>query len=64
MVALHQIHLAEDSAAVKLGCHILHVGQWVLVRRGGQIEAAVVATWPPAAILLLDHVKWGGPGAV
>ena len=64
VVALYQIHLAEHSAAMELGCRVLHVGQWVLVWRGGQVEAAVVTAWPPAAVLLFDHVERGGPGAV
>ena len=35
-----------------------------LVETNGDVEAAIVPTWPPGTVLLLHHVQWGRPVAV
>ena len=48
---------------MEAGCEILEIGERLAIR-GGQIEAAIIATGAPRAIRLGHKMKRRGPGAV
>jgi hypothetical protein len=64
VIAFSEIHLAENGAAGHPCGQIHHVGQGVCIMDGDEVQPALIATGPPAAVCLLDHVERGGPGAV
>jgi hypothetical protein len=58
VVPLDEVDLAEDSATLQAVGQVLHVWEWVRVRGGDGVEATLVTTGPPGAIL------FGDPGGV
>ncbi len=57
VVALAQIHLAENVTTKHL-CHkIHHVRQWVGIWDGDKVKKALVTAGPPTPVWLLDHVE-------
>ncbi len=57
VVALPQIQLAEDAAAMQPGREILDVGKGVGVWRSGEVQPAVIAAGPPCPVRLHHYVK-------
>jgi hypothetical protein len=64
MVPLLHIYLREVGASGSPRRKVQHAGDGVGVRDCDAVEALVVTAGVPAAILLLDYVQGGGPGAV
>ena len=57
VVPLVEIQLAENLLANQLGQEVLHVGRWVHVPLGDQVQPPVVTTGPPGASGLLHYVQ-------
>ena len=57
MVALNQIQLAEKLSPCQMTVEVLHVGQWVPVQGGDDVEAVIVPAGPPTTVFLGHHMQ-------
>ncbi len=64
MITFNNVDFAEDGAAVQVVDQVLDVWEGVPVRGCDCVEAMVVATWLPEAILFGHHVYRGCLGGV
>ena len=64
MISFSEIYFRKKSPPSRLARKIQHVGQWVRVGNGDQVEAAEISAGLPRPVRLPHHVERRRPGAV
>ena len=63
VVGLHQVDLREGCAASQASGEVLDMGYGIAVWYGSRVEGTIIATGPPIAVGLGDHIKRRRPVA-